>query len=199
MSLTLCPTPGASSQRVAGHSYTSTAVKNWIMGGKDYCPHKFTLQNPNQMHLMSAFTPLSDIRQIKIWAKGGSVLNWLRQNCLPTYENFTKADTHVNTLLGTFKSSLKETMDLRKREPSPCCTLCVLSCVWLLSTPWTVACQVPLFTELSMQEYWSGLPFPPSRGSFQPRDWTWVSWIGRCILYHWAISESICCTSWFII
>ena len=37
----------------------------------------------------------------------------------------------------------------------------VLNRVWLLSTPWTVACQVPLSMELSRQEYWSGLPFPP--------------------------------------
>ena len=28
-------------------------------------------------------------------------------------------------------------------------------------TPWTVAHQVPLFMELSIQEYWSGLPFSP--------------------------------------
>ena len=27
-------------------------------------------------------------------------------------------------------------------------------------TPWTVACQAPLFMEFSRQEYWSGLPFP---------------------------------------
>ena len=28
------------------------------------------------------------------------------------------------------------------------------------ATPWTVACQAPLFMEFSRQEYWSGLPFP---------------------------------------
>ena len=28
-------------------------------------------------------------------------------------------------------------------------------------TPWTVACQVPLFMGFSRQEYWSVLPFPP--------------------------------------
>ena len=28
---------------------------------------------------------------------------------------------------------------------------------------WTVACQGPLFTGLSRQDYWSGLPFPPPR------------------------------------
>ena len=26
--------------------------------------------------------------------------------------------------------------------------------------PWTVACQAPLSTEFSRQEYWSGKPFP---------------------------------------
>ena len=30
----------------------------------------------------------------------------------------------------------------------------------LLRVPWTVACQAPLPTEFSRQEYWSGLPFP---------------------------------------
>ena len=28
-----------------------------------------------------------------------------------------------------------------------------------LNNPWTVACQSPLFTGFSWQEYWSGLPF----------------------------------------
>ena len=31
----------------------------------------------------------------------------------------------------------------------------------LFVTPWTVACQVPLSTGFSRQEYWSGLSFPP--------------------------------------
>ena len=35
-----------------------------------------------------------------------------------------------------------------------------LSHVWLLLTPWTVACQAPLSMGFSRQEYWSGLPFP---------------------------------------
>ena len=37
---------------------------------------------------------------------------------------------------------------------------CVLNCVWLFVTPWTVACQAPLSMEFSRQQYWSGLPFP---------------------------------------
>ena len=36
-----------------------------------------------------------------------------------------------------------------------------LSHVRLFATPWTVAYQVPSSMELSRQEYWSGLPFPP--------------------------------------
>ena len=40
----------------------------------------------------------------------------------------------------------------------------VLSCfsrVRLFVTPWTVSRQAPLSMELSRQEYWSGLPYPP--------------------------------------
>ena len=35
------------------------------------------------------------------------------------------------------------------------------SYVQLLVIPWTAACQAPLSVEISRQEYWSGLPFPP--------------------------------------
>ena len=35
-----------------------------------------------------------------------------------------------------------------------------LSRVRLFATPWTVACQAPLYMEFSRQEYWSGLSFP---------------------------------------
>ena len=42
---------------------------------------------------------------------------------------------------------------------------CVLSCfsrVRLFVTPWTEALQVPLPRGFPRQEYWSGLPCPPS-------------------------------------
>ena len=45
-------------------------------------------------------------------------------------------------------------------HPCVCMYVCVLSRVWLFATPWTIACQVPLFMEFSRQAYWSGLPFP---------------------------------------
>ena len=40
------------------------------------------------------------------------------------------------------------------------CVACMLSCVQLCVTPWTVAHQAPLSMEFCRQEYWSGLLFP---------------------------------------
>ena len=51
---------------------------------------------------------------------------------------------------------------------SKCGYVCLLSCVWLFTTPWTVALQAPLFMEFSRQEYWSGLPFPLARDHPDP-------------------------------
>ena len=42
-----------------------------------------------------------------------------------------------------------------------CVHECLLSCVSLIATLGTVACQAPLSIEFSRQEYPSGLPFPP--------------------------------------
>ena len=39
--------------------------------------------------------------------------------------------------------------------------VCMLSCVGLCVTPWTVAHQVLLSTGFPRQGYWNGLPFPP--------------------------------------
>ena len=70
-----------------------------------------------------------------------------------------------------------------------CCAL-VLSCfghVWLFVTLWTVACQAPLSTGFSRQEYWSGLSFPPPGDLPRPRGQTRVSCVcctGRQVLYH---------------
>ena len=36
----------------------------------------------------------------------------------------------------------------------------LLSCVWLLMTPWTAAYQAPPSMGFSRQEYWSGVPLP---------------------------------------
>ena len=38
--------------------------------------------------------------------------------------------------------------------------VCMISHIWLFTTPWTVAHQAPLSVEFSREEYWSKLPFP---------------------------------------
>ena len=38
----------------------------------------------------------------------------------------------------------------------------MLNHILLFVIPWTVAHQAPLSVEFSRQEYWNGLPFPPS-------------------------------------
>ena len=45
-------------------------------------------------------------------------------------------------------------------SPDPAVAVYSLSRVWLLVTPWTVACQAPLFMGFPRQEYRSGLSFP---------------------------------------
>ena len=55
--------------------------------------------------------------------------------------------------------------------------------------PWTVACQAPLFTEFSKQEYWSGCHFL-LQGLFMTQGSNHISCIGR-ILYHCATREAL--------
>ena len=58
-----------------------------------------------------------------------------------------------------------------------------LSHVWLFATPWTIAHQAPL----SILE-WAAVSY--SRGSSQPRDQTWVSYIAGRFFTLWATSEA---------
>ena len=62
------------------------------------------------------------------------------------------------------------------------CVCVLLSPVRLFATPWTVACQAPLFMEFSRQEYGNGLPFPSPVGSSQTR----VSCIAGRFFTIWA-------------
>ena len=41
------------------------------------------------------------------------------------------------------------------------CVLSRFSCVWLLVTTWTIACQALLSVGFSRQGHWNGLPCPP--------------------------------------
>ena len=47
----------------------------------------------------------------------------------------------------------------------------LLSRVQVFATPWTVAYQASQSMESSKQDYWSGLPFPSPKSSFEPLFW----------------------------
>ena len=68
--------------------------------------------------------------------------------------------------------------------------VCVLSHIQPFLTLWTIAHQDPLsmgFSQARILE-WVALPF--SRGSSQPRDWTWVFCISGELFTHWTIREA---------
>ena len=70
--------------------------------------------------------------------------------------------------------------------------VCVLSCVRLLVTPWTVT-QAPLSMEFSRQEHWSGLPFPTPGDLLDPgmEPVSCISCVGKWIRCHWATREAV--------
>ena len=66
---------------------------------------------------------------------------------------------------------------------------------------WAVAGEAPQFMGFSKPEYWS-VAMPNHRVSSQPRDWTrvsYISWIGRHILYHWATREALQMIAWLLL
>ena len=75
---------------------------------------------------------------------------------------------------------------------------CVLSHVQLLVTSWTVAYQVPLSMRFSRQEIPEWVVISRTTGSFQHRDLTHISWMGRRILYHCAPWEACKENVWFV-
>ena len=81
---------------------------------------------------------------------------------------------------------------LQDRDHSICCLyLAAKSCLTILQhPPLTVAHQAPLPIEILQARIPEWVSSLFSRGSSQPRDWTWVSCIGRQILYHWASREA---------
>ena len=60
----------------------------------------------------------------------------------------------------------------------------------LFVTPWTIAPTGASVHGISQARILEWVAIFSSRGTSGPRDWTWVSGIGRWILYHWAIREA---------
>ena len=71
-----------------------------------------------------------------------------------------------------------------------CVCVCVFSHVQLLATLWTVTCQASVSLGSSQARILDWVVISFSRESFQSRDQTHVSCIGRQILYHWATREA---------
>ena len=65
-----------------------------------------------------------------------------------------------------------------------------LSCVRLFAILWTVALQAPLSMGMSQARILQWVLISFSRGSSWPMDWTYVSGIGRQILYLWVTGKS---------
>ena len=69
------------------------------------------------------------------------------------------------------------------------CMLSHFSHVWLFATLWTIAHQAPLSQGFSRQEYWSGLPCPPTRDLPNPgiKSASLMSpaLAGEFFFYHW--------------
>ena len=66
------------------------------------------------------------------------------------------------------------------------CMLSLFSHVWLCATLWTIACQAPLSTGFSRQEYWSRLPFPSPRKTIFMTVWTFVGKVMSLIFNTWS-------------
>ena len=69
--------------------------------------------------------------------------------CQSTSDHFKHLKQPFQISQCTFKHSKSEKLKCQ-----------LLSPVQFFQTPWTVACQVPLSMGFSIQERWSGLPFP---------------------------------------
>ena len=104
-----------------------------------------------------------------------------------------EAETQVQAACQPRAPASPSSPTLNRCHPSSCwffpyvSVLSRYSRVWLFATLWTVACQAPLTLGFSRQEHWSGLPMPsrgpsPQQGSSPS---LYVSYIGRCVLYHW--------------
>ena len=90
--------------------------------------------------------------------------------------------SHSSPFLGLL--SLRSFQSLRDLF-THACELSPFRHIWLFVSPWTVACQVPLCPQDSPGKNTGVSCHFLSRGSFQPRNQTHISCIGRCVLYHY--------------
>ena len=111
----------------------------------------------------------------------------VKQNC-PNISNLLDIGSGGLYLLERLRSLLGG----RFRESVGVCTQS-LSHVWLFGTPWTVTHKAPLFMKFPGKKL-EWVAISSFKRSSQLRDWTlisYISWIGRGILYYWATREAL--------
>ena len=72
---------------------------------------------------------------------------------------FLSGDSHGQRSLAGYSPQGHKESDTTEQTVTAIC-ICMLNCVQLFASPWTVACPNLLFIEFSRQEYWSRLSFP---------------------------------------
>ena len=94
-------------------------------------------------------------------------------------------DLHHELLQGVLKSVTAVASDfilveLKSKKHLLVVIMCVCQVILVTydsATLWTIAHQAPMSMGFSRQDYWSRLSMPSYRGSFQPKDPTWVSYL----------------------
>ena len=124
---------------------------------------------------------------------------WWILNCVNTgEERFQKAG--LGGVIPEIQHHLEEVSSPSTGSVCVCVCVCVcaqlLTCVWPFSTPWTVACQAHLVHGISQVGILEWVAISSSRGSSQPWDRTWVSCIGRRVLYPRVTWEALINWQW---
>ena len=116
----------------------------------------------------------------------------MRASQLESSPHSLQLEKALHAAMKTHPQPKIKTKTNRKPQNFPCLLVhnyIVLSSIRLFATLWTVDRQASLSTGFSRQEYWSGLPRPPSRGSSWPRNRTHVSCIS-CTAGEFFTAES---------
>ena len=156
---------------------------------------------------------MGSVRAVGQWGQSGLELvtrpKWggectesmLCRFCLTFWGNSTGLTVRINNyaldvIWGVQKVQTPPSLCLTDDFCNTCMRLCMLRCfsrVWLFAALWTVACRAPLSMGFSQARTLEQVAMPSSRGSSQPRDRihiSWVSCIGKWVLYHWATWEA---------
>ena len=137
----------------------NTASANGMASSYETCCHSlFFLSHPLYFSQYLSNVEMESIQHLQCW---------FYFDMLATINiSFQKCSSSFLALIYYFDFS--PMVSLSGYNVCVCARPCMLSCIWLFVTPWTVTRQAPLSMDFSRQEkvaiYRSGLPFPPPGG-----------------------------------